>query len=93
MPARCLAGLLPSALLDQYHFWQQPGGDLIGEAIDDVSADHEIYVRMVPRAKVMCTGAEGVCARITRRRVKVSSVDRDADSDDKVEEPVGDEGD
>jgi hypothetical protein len=68
MPARVLAGLLPSALLDQYNFWQQAGGDLIGESKSDDVADTEIHVRMVPRAKVSCTGGEGVCARIVRRR-------------------------
>jgi hypothetical protein len=94
MPARVLAGLLPSALLDQYNFWQQAGGDLIGESKSDDVADTEIHVRMVPRAKVSCTGGEGVCARIVRRRKRREALPNEkADASPRAAAPtsVGDD--
>jgi hypothetical protein len=62
----------------QYNFWQRPGGDLLGEPKSDASADFEIHVTMVPRKRVAATGAEGVCARITRRRRVRPSTDAPA---------------
>ena len=49
VPARLLYGLLPQALLDTYHFWQDDDDNLRGyHKTEKRTCDHYIYVELDP---------------------------------------------
>ena len=58
MKSRLLAGLLPTALLEQYRFWQDPEDNLRGYPVDERDTDPQSIVRvtLTKVAQWDCTG-------------------------------------
>lgn len=67
VPARLLQGIMPDALVELYHFWQDQDDNLRGYPIDPKAPDQSVvYVTLKRKTSVEGYGLPGVCGEVRR---------------------------